>query len=88
MIAKLLGVIDLLAALSIILLKFNLGTSFALIIAIVLLIKSLLFIFNIVSIIDIISVVFIFLAIFGIFTVVTWIAFFWLLQKAVFSLLS
>lgn len=88
MIAKLLGIIDFLAAFSIVLLKFGLAEKFAIFIAIVLLIKALLFITDIVSIFDIIAVVFIFLAIFGIFNVVTWIAFFWLLQKAIFSLLS
>ena len=88
MIAKLLGIIDFLAAFSIVLLKFNLAETFATVIAIILLIKALLFITDIISIFDIISVVFIFLAIFGIFNVVTWIAFFWLLQKAIFSFLS
>ena len=88
MITKLLGIIDFLAALSIILVKFNIAETFALVIAVLLLIKSILFITNIVSVIDIIAVVFIFLAIFGIFNIITWVVFFWLLQKAVFSFLS
>ncbi len=88
MIAKLLGIIDFLAALSIILLKFNVAESFAIVIALMLLVKSILFISDIVSIIDIGAVVFIILAIFGIFNIVTWIIFFWLLQKAIFSLIS
>jgi hypothetical protein len=88
MIAKLLGIIDFLAALSIILLKFNTAESFAIVITLMLLIKSILFISDIVSIIDIIAVVFIFLAVFGVFNIITWIVFFWLLQKAIFSMLS
>ena len=88
MIAKLLGIIDFLAAFSIVLLKFGLAKNFAIMIAILLLIKAILFITDIISIFDIIAVVFIFLAVFGIFNMVTWIAFFWLLQKAIFSLLS
>lgn len=88
MITKLLGVIDLLAALSIILLKFNIGANFAIIIAILLLIKSLVFIYNIVSIVDIIAVIFIFLAIFSVFNIITWLIFFWLLQKSIFSIFT
>lgn len=88
MIVKLLGLIDLLAAVFIILLRFNIGRSIALIIAILLLIKSLIFLRSFVSFIDILSGVFLLLAIYGHYYFFTWLFVLWLGQKAIISLFS
>jgi hypothetical protein len=88
MIVKLLGLIDLLAAVFIILLRFNIGGSIALVIAILLLIKSFIFLRSFVSIIDILSGVFLLLAIYGHYYFFTWLFALWLLQKAVVSIFS
>ncbi len=88
MIVKLLGLIDLLAAVFIILLRFNIGGSIALVIAIILLIKSFVFLRSFVSIIDILSGVFLLLAIYGHYYFFTWLFALWLLQKAIVSIFS
>lgn len=85
---KILGIVDLLAGLSLILLKFNLLKQFALIVGLVLLIKSLMFLGNIASFIDIIAVAVIVLAFFGVYGIVSWISVVWLVQKGLFSLLT
>jgi len=84
---KLLGIVDLLAAFSLIFLKFGFFKQFAIIIGLLLLVKSLVF-FNIVGLIDIIAVVVMALAFMGIFGIVTWIFVVWLIQKGLFSLLG
>lgn len=88
MVVQLFGVIDLLAAVSIILAKAGVASGFITIIAILILIKSLIFIKDIVSIIDIIGVIFIFLALSGHFSMVTWLFLVWFLQKGLISMLS
>ncbi|MBU2634187.1 MAG: hypothetical protein KJ674_02995 [Nanoarchaeota archaeon] len=84
---KLLGVVDLLAAFSLILLKFGLLKQFAIIIGLILLVKSLVF-FNIVGFIDIIAVFVMALAFMGISGIITWVFVVWLIQKGLFSLLG
>lgn len=88
MIVKLLGLIDLLAAVFIILLKFHIGENIAVIIAIILLIKSIIFLTSFISLIDILAGVFLLLAAYGHYYFFTWIFALWLLQKAFFSLLA
>ena len=88
MIIKLLGLIDLLAAIFIILLRFHIGESIAFIVAILLILKSVIFLTSFVSLIDIISGIFLLLAVYGHYYFFTWIFALWLLQKAVISLFS
>ena len=83
---KILGLVDLLAGISLFLLKFNLFKQFAIIMGIILLVKSIMFLGNIVSLIDIIAVVVIFLAFMNIYGIITWLVVIWLIQKGVFSL--
>jgi len=88
MIVKLLGLIDLLAAVFIILLRFNIGSKIALIIALMLLVKSVIFLTSFVSFVDIVSGVFLLLAVYGYYYFFTWIFALWLFQKGMISLLS
>jgi len=85
---KILGLVDLLAGISLFLLKFNLFKQFAIIMGIILLVKSIMFLGNIVSLIDIIAVVVIFLAFMNIYGIITWLVVIWLIQKGVFSLFT
>lgn len=88
MIVKLLGLIDLLAAVFIILLRFNIGRDIAFIIAIILLIKSVIFLTSFISLIDVLCGVFLLLAIYGYYYFFTWLFALWLLQKGVISVFS
>ncbi len=88
MIVKLLGLIDLLAAVFIILLRFNIGNKIAFVIAIILLIKSIIFLTSFTSWIDIISGIFLILAVYGHYYFFTWIFALWLFQKGVISVFS
>lgn len=88
MIVKLLGVLDLLAAIFLILLRWNIGSNIALVLGILLGIKSLIFFYNWASVIDIISVGILIAASFGFYFYFSWIFSLWLLQKAFFSLLG
>jgi len=86
MIVKLLGLVDLLAALCFLLVQWGVFENFAVVIAIILLIKSLIFISDFTSIIDLISALYLFLVIFNIHSAFAFIFVLWLLQKAIFSL--
>lgn len=88
MLVRLLGIIDLLAAICIVLLRFNIGEKFALVIAILLLTKSVIFLTSFVSFIDILSGIFLILAAYGHYYFFTWFFALWLLQKAFFSILG
>ena len=80
----LLGVLDLLSALSIILIKFFDFNIIGWIAAIYLFVKGIVF-FSITSLVDIFVGVIILFAVYGFFGVWTWLAFIWLVQKALFS---
>lgn len=88
MVLKILGVFDLLAALSIILLRFGITKTMALALAIYLIIKGIIFIKSIPSMVDIAAGLLIILAFYGHFTFLAWIAAVWLTQKGVISLFS
>jgi len=79
------GLLDLISAVSIILLKFDMGIALAWFCAIYLLAKGIPFIKDPASIADIISAGIILLGIFGFFGIYSYIAIIWLLQKALFS---
>jgi hypothetical protein len=86
MFVKLMGILDLLAAIFMILLKWNIGSNIALVIAVLLGIKSIIFFYNWASVVDLITVGFLILAVFGYYFFFSWIFSLWLLQKAFFSL--
>ena len=88
MIAKVFGVLDIIAGITLILLKFSMFEGIGWIAAIYLVIKGIIFLPNIVSVVDIVSGIFIGLAMFGIFNVISWIVAIWLIQKGIFSLFS
>jgi len=92
MVVKILGIADLMAALSILLFRVapNTGSIKTLLIvfAIYVIIKGLIFIKSITSIIDIAAGAFMVLAFYGYFNFLTWIAAIWLTQKGVISLFS
>ncbi|MBS3108553.1 hypothetical protein J4409_01650 [Candidatus Woesearchaeota archaeon] len=87
MIIYLLGLLDLLTAISLILLRFKVDF-FALFFALYLIIKSVLFIKSLASVFDLISGIVFILALYGYFGIITYIASIWLIQKAIFSFLS
>tara|TARA_Y100000034_G_C6909095_1_gene422962 strand:+ start:105 stop:371 length:267 start_codon:yes stop_codon:yes gene_type:complete len=88
MIIKLFGVMDLLAAILLIFLKYAIGQNIAYIFIIYLIVKGLLFFGDFNSIMDIICGIFMFLAVQRSFTIITWILVVFLLQKSFFSLVA
>ena len=89
MILKLLGIFDILAGISLILLNVNLPLmKFVWIFAIYLIIKGIVFIKDIGSLIDLVAGIFIILAIYNILTSFSWIFVIWLIGKGFFSLMS
>lgn len=85
MLMKLFGLLDLLGAIFIILLKWNIGVEIGLVIAVLLGIKALIFLKDWASIVDLISVAVLILAVFGNYFSFSWIFSVWLLQKSFFS---
>jgi hypothetical protein len=88
MVVKILGWADLMAALSILLLKFGVAPQLAFAAALYEIIKGGIFIKSITSIIDIIAGILILIAFYGYFNFLTWIAAIWLTQKGIISLFS
>jgi len=86
MILKLLGLIDLLAAIGLVMLKYDMFQTFALVLGLLVLIKAIMFFGSFISFIDIACFLVIILASFGVFNFISWIAAIWLLQKGFFSL--
>lgn len=84
---KFLGLLDILSAVVILILKFGFFVDFGLLLAIFLALKSIIFIKDVASIIDLITAVFFFLAAIGYYFSFTWIFAVWLLQKGLFSLI-
>lgn len=90
MVVRILGVADLLAALSILLLKFGaVPKTMVFAFAIYVIVKGLIFIKNIPSIVDIVAgILMITAAYYSYFGIPTWLAAVWLTQKGVISLFS
>jgi len=86
MLLKIFGLMDLCAAVVLILVKWGIGISFGWIFAIYLLIKSLVFLYDFASVIDLLTAGVFLLAVSGHYFSFTWIFSLWLLQKALFSL--
>jgi len=88
MIVKLFGLIDLFAALIFILVQWDIGVKWGIIVAIYLIVKSIIFISDIASIIDLITGIYLVLVLLGWHSAFSVIFIIWLIQKGFFSLLS
>lgn len=87
MIIKLLGLADLLSAVTIVLVHYDIiGWRIGFIFVAYLLIKGWLFRTDINSIMDILCGIYLFVMLFGFTTIISWVVAIYLLQKAVFSL--
>ncbi|MBS3141205.1 hypothetical protein J4405_03615 [Candidatus Woesearchaeota archaeon] len=86
MILKLMGLIDLLAGIGLVLLKYDMFQTVVLVLGLLVLIKAVMFFGSVISFIDIACFLVIILASFGIFNFISWIAAIWLFQKGFFSL--
>lgn len=85
---KFFGILDILAGIIIILLKFGFMENIGILLAVYLGLKGFFFINNLASIIDLITAVFLLLAALNIYFSFTWIFSLWLFQKGIFSLMS
>ena len=83
-----LGILDILAGLSLFSLRFEVGYFLAAIFTIYLFLKAIVFIKNWASYIDLLVVILFIVAMLGSFNVLTYIGVLWLLQKGAFSLLN
>ena len=88
MLAKIMGVIDILMAFSLILIKFNVYTKLLVILTILVALKALIFFSNFVSIVDLIGVVIVVVSIFFGANFLLILVFIWFLQKGLFSLFA
>ena len=87
MVIKLLGAADLLAAVAVILLHYDLlGWRIGIIFVLYLIVKGWIFRASIASIMDILCGIYMFVMLFGFTTIVSWVIAIYLFQKAVFSL--
>ncbi|MBW2964549.1 hypothetical protein KY363_03745 [Candidatus Woesearchaeota archaeon] len=87
MVVKLLGVADLLAAVVVVLLHYQvIGWRIGIIFVAYLILKGWLFRVDINSIMDILCGLYMFVMLFGFTTIITWVVVIYLFQKAVFSL--
>lgn len=88
MIVQLFGILDVLAALSVVLLKFKIFSVMALALGLYLIIKGLIFIKSVISWIDLACGIIIIISYIGFFSILSWIVALWLVQKGVFSLMK
>lgn len=84
---KILGLFDVLAGISLILVKFGFN-GLAILFSVYLILKGLVYIKDLISVADIICGVAVILAIYGYFNIFSWLVALWLLQKGIISLLS
>ena len=88
MLAKLMGILDILFAFSLILIKLDIGLKFLLILTILVAIKALIFFSNIASIIDLVCVIIVIVSFFVGSNFLLILVFIWFLQKGLFSLFA
>ena len=88
MIVKLFGILDLLVALSFMLIQWDIGKGFAMFLAIYLIIKATIFITDFTSWIDLLAGVYLLLVIYNIHSIFSVVFILWLGQKAFFSLFA
>lgn len=86
MVVKLLGFLDLLAAVFLVLAQWNIGLGIASFLAFYIIGKSVIFIGNWASIVDLLAGIYMFLVIYNIHSAFSLIFVLWLLQKSFFSL--
>ena len=84
---KLLGLLDLVAAVFLVLAQWDIGLGIASFFAFYIIIKSLLFLGDFASMIDLLSGIYMFLVIYDVHSAFSLIFVLWLLQKSFFSLL-
>jgi hypothetical protein len=88
MLIKLFGVMDLLSALLLLLLKYGVGETLAYFFAGYLLLKGLLFFGGVNTFFDLVGGILLILAAQGVYSLFYWIVILWLFQKGLFSLLG
>ena len=88
MIVQLFGLLDIIAALSVVLLKFDIFIWLSLVLGIYLIIKSLIFIKSLASWIDLICGIGMIISFIGFFSGFSWLVLIWLIQKGIFSLIK
>lgn len=88
MLIKILGMLDIAAAVTLLLLRWDMGQILGIILGIYLLVKSMYFLTDVSSIVDIGAGIFLILAAIGFYHVITYIFVLWLLQKGVSSLFA
>jgi len=81
-----LGILDILAGLSLLLVKFNIFPVITALFGLYVLIKALVFLRSFASIVDIIVVIIFIITLLGSFNILSLCALFWLIQKGFFSL--
>ncbi len=80
------GLLDLVAAIMMLLVRWNIGKTLGLIMALYVVVKSLVFIKDMASVVDLLAGIFFVLALFDYYNIITYILVLWLLQKGVVSL--
>ncbi|MBU2638960.1 MAG: hypothetical protein KJ955_08360 [Nanoarchaeota archaeon] len=85
MLVKIFGIMDIIAAAVLLLLRWDIGKIAGIVLAVYIIGKSLYFIADVASIIDLAAGAFLILAVFGFYHVITYIFILWLLQKGVSS---
>ena len=88
MIIKLFGILDIIAAILLIVLKYHVGETLALFFAVYLILKGLVFFGGINTFFDLTAGVLLILAAQGIYSLFYWIVILWLFQKGIISLVS
>lgn len=86
MIVKILGIIDILIALTFVIAQWNFGYYLGLVLAIYIIIKSLIFITDFASAVDLIGGIYLLLIVFNIHHIFAVVFLLWFLQKGFFSL--
>lgn len=88
MLVKILGILDLAAAITLLLLRWDIGVVLGIVLGIYILVKSFYFMTDVASIVDIGAGLFLILAALGFYHAITYIFVLWLAQKGVSSLFA
>jgi hypothetical protein len=88
MILVLLGLLDIIAGITLMFLLYGIGASIGLTLGILITIKGVIFFHSVVSIIDVLAGLFLIIAALGYVVPFTWVFALWLLQKGFFSFFS
>lgn len=88
MLIKILGILDIMSATVLLLLRWDIGVVLGIVLGLYILVKSFYFMTDVASIVDIGAGLFLILAALGFYHVITYIFILWLLQKGVSSLFA